>query len=118
VLLKDGINEFDLAGTLDSYTRSFPSSIETFSIEGKPIKSKYGLTFLPTGNIATNECTELHILNSVAVSKNDEALFPKAKLIRYDAATEQYIIDLCLERIEGLYGKDFAHTVKLMLDYN
>jgi len=118
VLLKDSINELHLAAILDSYTRSFPSSIETFSLDNTAIKSKYGLTLLPTGNITANECTEVHILNSIAPSKAEEGLFPSAKLIRYDISKEQYIIDACLERIEVLYGKEFAYTVKLMLDYN
>jgi len=118
VLLKDGINEFDLAGVLDTYTRSFPASIETFSADGKPVVSKNGLTMLPTGDITTNACTELHILNTVPVTKAEEAMFPRAKLIRYEGVTEQYILDACLQRIGGLYGTDFAHTVKLMLDYN
>jgi putative intracellular protease/amidase len=118
VLLKDGVNEFDLAATLDTYTRSFPASIETFSIGERAVYSKYRLVLLPTGIIATNACTELHILSSVNTSKAEEVLFPKAKLIRYAADKEQYIIDACLERIENLYGKDFAHTVRLTLDYN
>lgn len=118
VLLKDGVNEFDLAGTLDTYTRSFPASIETFSMEDQPVYSKFGLVLLPTGKISGNACTELHILSSVNTSKTEETLFTKAKLIRYDAGKEQYIIDACLERIESLYGKDFAHTVRLTLDYN
>ncbi|MDB5210428.1 MAG: hypothetical protein JWQ30_1255 [Sediminibacterium sp.] len=118
VLLQNGINEFELAGVLDSYTRSFPASIETFSADGKPVISKYGLTVLPTGEIATNTCTELHLLNGVNVSRVDEALFPKAKLISYESVAKPYILDACLQRIEGLYGAEFAHTVKLMLDYN
>ncbi|MEO8173273.1 MAG: hypothetical protein ABI581_09330, partial [Sediminibacterium sp.] len=118
VLLKDGINEFELAATLDTYTRSFPLSIETFSVTGKPVVSKYGLTMLPTGDITTNACTELHILNGVPATNAEESMFPKAKLIRYDSVANQYIIDACLQRLGGLYGADFAHTVKLMLDYN
>ncbi len=118
VLLKDGINEFDLAGMLDTYTRSFPASIETFSKDGGPVVSQHGLTLLPTGSIAGNLCTELHVLNSVTLADEDAALFPNAKIVRYATAAGQYIIDACLQRITDLYGPDFAHTVKLMLDYN
>ncbi|MES2330624.1 MAG: DJ-1/PfpI family protein [Bacteroidota bacterium] len=119
VLLKDSVNEFDLAATLDTYTRSFPSSIESFSIGNKPIVSKYGLTMIATGDISTGgDCTELHVLNNLTVTKTDEALFPKAQVIRYGEVNDQYIIDTCLQRIEALYGKEFAQTVRLMLDYN
>ena len=118
VLLSDGINELYLAGILDSYYRSFPASIETFSMEGKSIVSKYGLTFLPTGNISTNTCTELHVAGPANITKQEAAMFPGAKLVRYDANTGPYIIDICLQRIENLYGHDFANTVKLMLDYH
>jgi hypothetical protein len=31
VLLQDGMSEFDLAGVLDTYNRSFPSSCKTYS---------------------------------------------------------------------------------------
>ncbi len=116
VLLENGINEFELAGVLDSYTRSFPASIESFSADGKPVISKYGLTILPIGDISTNACTELHLLNGVNASSVNAVFFPKAKLIRYDNG--KYIIDACLQRIEELSGTEFAHTVKLMLDYN
>lgn len=118
VLLSDGINELYLAGILDSYYRSFPASIETFSMESKPIVSKYGLTFLPTGDILTNTCTELHIPGSLPIAKEVETLFARAKFIRYQTDTKQYIIDICLQRIEEMYGYNFATTVKLMLDYN
>jgi hypothetical protein len=118
VLLKDGFNEMYLAGILDSYYRSFPASIETFSMGGKSIVSKYGLTFLPTGDILTNTCTELHIPGGKDLAKEEEIMFPKAKLIRYATNSKQYIIDICLQRIDEMYGHDFANTVKLMLDYN
>lgn len=117
-LIKDGVNELDLAGLLDTYTRSFPAAIETFTTDGKPIVSKYGLTMLPTGDISSNECTELHIPQGVQTIQSDTDLFPKAKLVKYDQASRKYILDECLTRIENLYGKDFVHTVKLMLDYN
>ncbi len=118
VLLKDGVNELYLAGILDSYFRSFPASLETFSLGGKSVVSKYGLTFLPTGDILTNTCTELHIPGSIDIVNEEVAMFAKAKLIRYTLNTKQYIIDICLQRIEEMYGHDFANTVKLMLDYN
>lgn len=118
VLLQNGISEFDMAGVLDTYFRSFPKTLETFSDSNVPVISKYGLTLLPTGDINTNQATEIHVLVPETFSPKEKALFEKAAIIPYDANEKQYIIDVCLKRIPDLYGINFAGLVKLMLDYN
>jgi putative intracellular protease/amidase len=118
VLLQDGMNEFDLAGVLDTYNRSFPSSCKTFSTTGKTITTKYGLTLIPTGNAHKNNVDELHVLMPETFSKNDEAFFKNAQYIKYDHQQEQYIIDACLKRIAQQYGSSFENVTKLLLDYN
>ena len=113
VLLQSGINEFDLAAILDTYRRSFPGSIETYIAEGTSVTSKYGLTLFATGDINSGKCTELHILIPESFPKSDENLFIGAELIRYEKQQKQYIIDVCLSRILGLYGSDFCKCCKI-----
>jgi len=118
VLLQDGMSEFDLAGVLDTYNRSFPSSCNTYSSSGKTVTTKYGLTLIPTGDAHKNNVDELHVLMPETFSKNDEAFFKKAQYIKYDHQQEQYIIDVCLKRIAQQYGSSFENVTKLLLDYN
>jgi transcriptional regulator GlxA family with amidase domain len=118
VLLQDGVNEFELASIMDTYNRTFPSSIESFLTVGKNITSKYGLTIIPTGNINSFKLDELHILNSTIFSKEDEKYFEKSELVKYENLQQQYIIDLCLDRISKQYGKKYQNITKLLLDYN
>ncbi|MEO7531494.1 MAG: DJ-1/PfpI family protein [Sediminibacterium sp.] len=118
VLMKDGVNEFELAAILDTYTRSFPASNESYTIYDQPVISKYGLTILPTGVLAENVCTELHLPQGVSGSEAELTSFKDAKIVRYDAVSSAYVIDTCIIRITKLYGEKFANTVKLMLDYD
>lgn len=118
VLLQNGMSEFDLAAVLDTYNRSFPSSCNTYSTSGKTIKTKYGLTLMPTGDEHKNDVDELHVLMPEIFSKNDEAYFKNAEYVKYDQQQAQYIIDICLNRIAKQYGNSFANVTKLLLDYN
>lgn len=118
VLLQEGINEFELAAIMDTYNRTFPKSIESFSVNGQAVKSKYGLTIIPTGNIGRVYLDELHVINPASFSKSDELLFKSAKIISYNSLQKQYMIDQCLQRIKKEYGQSFVKVVKLMLDYN
>jgi len=118
VLLQNGISEFDLAAILDCYSRSFPSSLDTFIVGNSTVTSKYGLTLLATGEATTNTSTELHVLIAENISETEKNLFKNAQFITYDKQEQQYMIDVCLKRISALYGNDFGSFVKLMLDYN
>lgn len=118
VLLQDGISEFDLAGVLDTYNRSFPSSCKTYSTAGKTIKTKYGLTLMATGDVHKNTVDELHVLMPETFSRTDEAFFKNAQYIKYGHQQQQYIIDVCVKRISQQYGSSFANVTKLLLDYN
>ena len=118
VLLQDGMSEFNLAGVLDTYNRSFPSSCNTYSSSGKTVTTKYGLTLIPTGDAHKNNVDELHVLMPGTFSKNAEVFFKKAQYIKYDHQQEQYIIDVCLKRIAQQYGSSFENVTKLLLDYN
>jgi putative intracellular protease/amidase len=115
VLLHDGIDEFSLASILDTYVRSFPSSINTFSANSDGVVSKYGLRLYPTGNLDDKPLNELHVLNTVPAAYNSS--LSAANIIKYDRVSS-YPINICLDRISSLYGSGFTNSVKLMLDYN
>jgi len=118
VLLQDGINEFDLAAIMDTYNRTFPKTLESFASGDLPVKTKYGLTIIPTGKILVTKLDELHVISPVSFSKSDELIFKPAEIVKYDNLQKQYIIDACLQRIRLEYGRKFETIVKLMLDYN
>lgn len=118
VLLQNGISEFDLAAILDCYYRSFPSSLETFIAGPSTIHSKFGLILFATGDTNNNASTEIHVLMPEKFSEEEKNLFKNAQIVSYDQHETQYIIDVCLKRINTLYGSDFESFVKLMLDYN
>jgi len=117
VLLADSLNEFELASILDTYMRTFPKSINSFSVGAKNITSKYGLTLYPTGDLQKDQVNEVHVLNSKSVTPPED-LFTNASIIQYSAERKLYPIEICLERIAALYGTSFKNCVKLTLDYN
>lgn len=118
VLLQDEINEFALGSLLDVYARTFPRSINSFSIDNEPRKSKYGLTIIPSGNFEHDPVDEIHILNTDVFTVADKSNFAEATVKNYALTKNQYIIDLYLENIQKSYGKRFMNFVKLTLDYN
>jgi len=117
VLLQNNMNEFQLAGIMDTYNRSFPASIQSFSFNDSAIQSKYGLTIIPTGKLNHARLDELHVVETPSFSMNNNA-FTSAKLVTYHNSQKRYIIDECLQRINSEYGKKYKNIVKLMLDYN
>jgi transcriptional regulator GlxA family with amidase domain len=118
VLLTDGMNEFELASVLDTYARTFPKSINTFSPQGRYVSSKYGLTLYPTGNLKEDQINELHVLDSSSQYVAEKDVITDARIITYSTERKPYPIDVCLERIAELYGINFSTCVKLTLDYN
>ena len=118
VWLDDEVNEFDLASLLDTYIRSFPASLNTFSSSGRSVTSKYGLTLYPSGDSQNNKVNELHLLNPERIKSSGQELFANARVINYQQSSGNYPIDVCLERIRALYGSKFENCVRLMLDYN
>ncbi len=118
VLLQNGINEFELAAIMDSYNRTFPKSIESFSADDLPVKTKYGLTIIPTGKMSASKLDELHVLNPLSFLRSEQVLFKSTEIVKYNSRQGQYIIAECLQRIRLEYGPGFETVVKLMLDYN
>lgn len=118
VLLKDGINEFELAGLLDTYVRTIPSGIETFTLDGTSVTSKFGLTMYPTAIFHKQAFDEVHLLMPELLTDVDKKFVAASKLVTYDHLQAGYPIDIYLSRIDGQYGANFKKAVKVMLDYN
>ena len=117
ILLQDGINEFQLAGIFDSYTRTFPSAIRAFTINGSSVTTKYGLTLIPTGDLKLFRVDELHVLKPETLSPQDSIRLMSLELVTYHSDSS-YIINQCLERIQQQYGNKFQYLVRQTLDYN
>lgn len=119
VLLQNGINELDLATVVDTYSRSFPWSIESYIQEGKYVKSKFGLHIFPTGQWNESlKLDELHCFGEAHFTEKDKIMTQNMEMVNYTNTTTKYRIDECLERLEKQYGKKYQGIVKLLLDYN
>ena len=118
VLLKDSINEFELASLLDTYARTVPGSIETFVTNGKLVTSKYGLTIYPTSDLNNRSFDEVHVLMPRSFTRADAETLKNSQIIQYGQEQLKYPIDIFLDRIKHQYGNNFQNLVKLMLDYN
>lgn len=117
VLLQDGIDEFNLASILDTYNRTFPKSINSFTLNYRSIKSKYGLTLVPTQRFEDIYADEIHITQTLPNLKSTFNQFYETEIIRY-AKKNEYIFDQCLNRVEKQHGPKFKTITKLLLDYS
>jgi putative intracellular protease/amidase len=120
VFLQEGVDEFTLAAVLDAYHRTFPSSLKTFSFEQKPITSRFGLVILPTGDSHDlQQVNEMHVVSPQTLSANESGLLAGKSLVNYNLnSSDQYIFDVCLQRIGSKYGIKMQTVVKRLLDYN
>ncbi len=118
ILLENGINEFEMATILDTYSRTFPASFKCFILKDSTIQTKYGLTIINTGESIVKNLDELHVVMSESFSKEDALFFKNTKIIRYDNLQKEYLFNICLNRIEEQYGHQFETFVKISLDYN
>ena len=118
VLLQDGISEFELAGIFDTYNRTLPSSIMAFTMNGAAVKSKYGLTLIPTDDMHQVKIDEMHVVNAASLSNLDLMRLKNLHVVTYHSSDGQYIINECLRRISREYGETFQNLVKRALDYN
>jgi len=118
VLLQDGVSEFELAGIFDTYNRTLPSSIKAFILNGSSVRSKYGLTLIPTGDLHASEIDEMHVLNPELLSRPDSLKLKNLQVVRYKHSDGKYIINKSLERIKEEYGNKFQRMVKRALDFN
>jgi transcriptional regulator GlxA family with amidase domain len=118
VLLENGINEFAMAGIIDTYGRTFPSSFKTYMLHDSTIRTKYELTLIYTGNNNVEGLDELHIIMPDGLSKADALFFKNIKSVNYNDVQNKYLIDDFLKRIAEQYGHQFEKFVKVSLDYN
>lgn len=116
VMVSDGVGEFALATVLDTYGRTFPSSLTTFLTNDSIVQTKYGLSLIFTGIRDAGNVDELHVLDSL--SNEDALLFKRAKIIRHNNFENEYPLDACLRQIRNEYGQSFEELVKVSLDYN
>lgn len=123
VLLRDSVNELDVAALLDTYHRSFPLAIQSFTLGAPSVQSQHGLVLLPTAAFNRDTPDELHILQadgfSVGAKRQlgDRGL-SAAQLISYRATDTDYLFDRLLSQLSTQYGTDYARVVALLLDYN
>ncbi len=119
VLLRDDIDEFELAAILDTYHRTFPGSIETFTTNARSVTTKHGLKIIPTGNRKNiKNLDELHVLNATSISQSELLLLGNTTLVKYNSSDNEYMIHECLNRIKQQYGKKFENVVRILLDFN
>lgn len=118
VWLSDGVDELTLAGILDTYYRTFPRSIKSFSNNNKPIQSAFGMTIFPTGDIKEDKVDEWHIPDAKDSMSAWTGKGKQPLMIRYATIRSSYIMDECLQRIAKEYGLSFEQVVRLILDYN
>lgn len=119
VLMTDGIDEFQLSAVLDAYHRTFPSSLKTFVVNQGSIRTKFGLTLLPTGAVSEmKDLEELHVFSPGSLNKGDPVSLDKLSIVNYDPVSKDYIFDKCLKRIAAHYGSQMHAVVKRLLDYN
>ena len=118
VLLENGINEFAMAGVIDTYGRTFPASFKTYILNDTTVRTKYGLALIYKGSNSSKGLDELHVVMPDSFSEIDHAYFKKTKLVLYDNQQQQYLFDVFLDRIGKQYGQAYETFVKVSLDYN
>jgi hypothetical protein len=119
VLLDNNIDELQTAAVLDTYNRTFPERIRSYSANNQPVRSRFGLTLIPTGNISADKIDELHVVaNAAALSAIFKNSSKQPTIITYAHNENEYILNICLQRIATQYGGKFEDVVKMMLDYN
>jgi hypothetical protein len=118
VLLQNGINEFAMATILDTYSRTFPASFNTYILHDSTIQTKYGLSLIYKGNNDVKGLDELHVTMPESFSKEDAMLFRNSKTVQYDKVQNEYLFNSCFKRIGEQYGHQFEKFVKVSLDYN
>ncbi|TBX70313.1 hypothetical protein EZL74_03820 [Flavobacterium silvisoli] len=117
LLLHNGLNELRFASIVDTYSRTFPKTFKTFTLQDSVVKTQYGLTFIHTGDNRLNpKMDEVHVVMPESLSKEDEKYFQGIELVQQNSET--YPMDQCLHRIANQYGVHYAQIVKVTLDYN
>ncbi|MBX3165122.1 MAG: DJ-1/PfpI family protein [Bacteroidetes bacterium] len=115
IFLNDQVDELQLAAILDTYNRTFPSKIETFTKGDSLIVSKHGLQLFPTS--ATNsEYDEIHISKSAVSDFHNQTENQNVEIINYNQSAI-YLFPEILARIENQYSPRFRETVERLLDY-
>jgi len=118
VLMHEGISSFELAAVLDTYHRTFPASIKSYTVNDRPVVSKFGLPLIPTGKFGDRDLDEIHFLHSGRQLVEGIGISDSTKRFFHHAKKQRYIFDQLLNEIEFQYGSKFKEVVKVLLDYN
>ncbi|WP_081701451.1 DJ-1/PfpI family protein [Algoriphagus marincola] len=106
-MLTEGISELSLAGMLDTYSRTFPENIGTFSLDGRPVNSENGLVLIPTETAM--DFDEIHVFEKSALSGKEN--------VKDHSDVKEYVFDYSLSLIENEFGSNFKNAVIKLLDY-
>ncbi|HTL10377.1 MAG TPA: DJ-1/PfpI family protein [Chitinophagaceae bacterium] len=118
LLIEDGIDEFELACITETYGRTLPACLSVINLNSSSIHTKYGLSLLTTVDHSRGGFDELHVPFARLLSAQEQAFFRNTAIVHYEGAPQQYLIDVCLQRIAMHYGSRFRDFVKISLDYN
>lgn len=116
IFLNKQVDELQLAAILDTYNRTFPSKIETFTKGDSMIVSKHGLQLFPI-SAANSGYDEIHIPKSAVSDFHNQTENQNLEVINYHQSGI-YLFPEILTRIEKHYSPRFRKTVERLLDYN
>jgi transcriptional regulator GlxA family with amidase domain len=118
VLIHEGVSSFELAAVLDTYHRTFPASIKSYTVKDQPVVSKFGLPLIPTGRFGDRDLDEIHVLYSEQQAEEEIGISDSTKRFFYHDNEQHYIFDHLLNEIKLRYGSKYQEVVKVLLDYN
>lgn len=104
--LKSGMNEMEIAITLDVWTRTFPSSIAAIS---------HG--FIQTENGLLLAGVKKESFGTKNLCLRDCETAGKTAPVIGDKQTKEFLLDMHLNQVGKRYGNRFAQVVKRLLDY-
>lgn len=119
VLLSDGVGEVELASAFRPYTElSFLSTLQAVTVDGRPIRSSHGLTFVPRSDWATARSTidRLVVPGEKAAAAKAAADLPGARAA-YLHRRGEFAFDGTLRDIATTYDAGTATWVAKSLQY-
>jgi putative intracellular protease/amidase len=119
IWLQDHIDEFTLSAILDTYHRTFPAALNTYSLEDCPVTSRFGLKIIPSGRTASiNKSDEVHLVHPEQITQKENLIIESLQKVSYEDRAGRYIFDVCLDRVRSEYGEKMFTVTKRLLDYN
>ncbi|MGI9541671.1 MAG: DJ-1/PfpI family protein [Cyclobacteriaceae bacterium] len=124
IYLPENFEELQVAAIIDTYNRSFPKSLYTFTQNTQYVTSKNGLLAVP--NVSLESLVKV---DEIIIPVSEEDLTNQEKQWLYGISNEvqgeliyynqqEYIFHQLYERIKDQYGRKYAKTVFRLLDYD